>query len=124
TGDSIRVISTFSKEPELNDLRTDDDNWDAADTLMQVIRQVSEVDDTRLIASIAGGRKTMGALLVSVMTVLGRFNDRIVHVLVDEPWESISGFYYPGCDGVFHDATGEKLSSDEVRIQLTEVPFI
>src|SRR5690606_11343791 len=91
TGDSIKVISAFSKEKELSDIRTDEDNWDAADSLMGMIRQFSETEDIRLIASIAGGRKTMGSLLVSVMTVLGRFDDRIVHVLVDEPWERIPG---------------------------------
>ena len=56
--------------------------------MLDQFRMVVEKADATLIASIAGGRKTMGALLYGCMTLLGRETDRLTHVLVHEPFET------------------------------------
>jgi len=123
--DCIRVIPALSRDRVLEDIQDLDDNLAVAEFLLEVLRGFCEDDTIDLYASIAGGRKTMGALLVSVMTLIGRANDRILHVLVNGPWERIPGFLYPGCPGVFFDPeTGKSLNSRDAGLSLVDVPFI
>jgi hypothetical protein len=84
-----------------------------------------ENDSIRLIVSIAGGRKTTSALLYSVMSLLGRAEDQIQHILVDDHWTFQPDFMYPGCQGVFLDRdTGNSLSSSDAELQVVDVPFV
>jgi len=100
TLESPRVISapdpTTGRTRELADLRSPSDNEAAADFLLEQVRAIVENPDTRLIASLAGGRKTMGALLYACLTLVGRETDRLTHVLVNEPFENQRGFWFPG----------------------------
>ncbi|MBR1921674.1 MAG: TIGR02584 family CRISPR-associated protein [Kiritimatiellae bacterium] len=57
---------------EIDDLRTGEDNLRAADFMLAQLRQYTEDSGVELHVSIAGGRKTMSALLLSCMTLLGR----------------------------------------------------
>lgn len=123
---SIHVIPDAQKN-ELWDLRSSEDNLFAADFMMQEIRKYSESPDTEIIASIAGGRKTMSALLLSCMTLLGREEDKVVHVLLPEELEGGTEppFYFPQ-KGVVHVSrrTGKKYKGDKLRSELFEVPFV
>lgn len=123
---SIHVIPDAQKN-ELWDLRSSEDNLLAADFMMQEIRKYSESPDTEIIASIAGGRKTMSALLLSCMTLLGREEDKVVHVLLPEELEGGTEppFYFPQ-KGVVHVSrrTGKKYKGDKLRSELFEVPFV
>src|SRR5207245_1452140 len=96
-----------------------------AEFLMDIVRSFTENHSTRLIVSIAGGRKTTSALLHSVITLLGRASDMITHIIVDEPWAFHPDFLYPGCRGEFKDSkTGRFLDNSEARLYLAEVPFV
>ena len=99
---SIHVIPDASKN-EMWDLRSAEDNLLTADFMMQEIRKYSESPDVEIIASIAGGRKTMSALLLSCMSLLGRDEDKVVHVLLPEELEGGAEppFYFPQ-KGVVH----------------------
>lgn len=124
-GDSIRVFPDVTRSRELDDIRTAEDNEAVAEFCMETIRGFVENDSTRLIVSIAGGRKTTSAILYSVMSLLGRAEDQIQHILVDDHWMFQPGFMYPGCKGVFVDqATGNSLSSSEATLQVVDVPFV
>lgn len=121
----LRCITNVERTRELDDVRTREDNLAVAEFLMELVRGITENADTRLIVSLAGGRKTTGALLHSVMTLLGRQDDLLTHVLVSEPWMTLPGFVYPGCPGAFRDpSTGRKLDSRSAQIELAEVPFV
>lgn len=123
---SIHIIPDDRKN-EMWDLRSSEDNLLAADFMMQEIRKYSESPDTEIIASIAGGRKTMSALLLSCMTLLGREEDKVVHVLLPEELEGGAEppFYFPQ-KGVVHVSrrTGKKHKGDKLRSELFEVPFV
>ena len=71
---SIRVIPD-ERGNGAWDLRSGEDNLRAADFMLRQIRQYTESPDTVVLASIAGGRKTMSALLFSCMSLLGREKD-------------------------------------------------
>lgn len=125
TGNSIRVFTGRSEEIELDDIRTKDDSAAVAEFFMELIRGFTENEAIRLVVSIAGGRKTTSALLHSVMTLLGRAEDIITHILVDDPWMTQPDFLYPGCEGVFRDTqTGMELNSADATLTIAEVPFV
>lgn len=124
-GASIRVFADSTQSRELDDIRTAEDNEAVAEFFMETIRTFVENDSIRLIVSIAGGRKTTSALLYSVMSLLGRAEDQIQHILVDDHWTFQPDFMYPGCQGVFVDRdTGNSLSSADAKLQVVDVPFV
>ena len=83
---SIRVMPDESGN-EIVDLRTGTDNLRAADFMLGELRKYTEDTETTILCSIAGGRKTMSALLFSCMTLLGREQDKVYHVLLPPVFE-------------------------------------
>ena len=128
----IRVFSRPGPAPgettPLDDIRTAADNELAGDFLLQELRGFTDDDDTRVIASIAGGRKTMGALLYAVMTLAGRDTDRLTQVLVEEPFDNPRlqpKFYFPAQPGDIPKLPdGKSANSSSTKIELADVPFV
>lgn len=127
TPDDMRVITAVRSESarsvELADLRNREDNEAAADFLLDQVRTVTANPDTRLIASIAGGRKTMGALLYACMTLAGREEDRLTHVLVNEPYDTLPSFFFPGQPSSPIDRDGG-IGDNQPVVELADVPFV
>jgi CRISPR-associated protein (TIGR02584 family) len=137
TGDDIRVITAADpatgRTRELPDIRDRADNEAAADFLLEQVRAIVENPDTQLIASIAGGRKTMSALLYACLTLVGRETDRLTHVLVSEPFETLRDFWFPAQPGgplpLPARSAGSVRSAQSVSpataiVDLAEVPFV
>ena len=116
---------------EMKDLRTGGDNLQAADFMLGELRRYTETPDTTVLCSIAGGRKTMSALLFSCMTLLGREQDKVYHVLIPPEYECgmEPPFFFPQ-KGVTHQLlsrgkpTGKEVVSSKIGIELFEVPFV
>lgn len=123
---SIRVIPD-AEGNEIEDLRTGDDNLRAADFMLSQLRQYTEDSETELHVSIAGGRKTMSALLFSCMTLLGRECDKVYHVLLPQDLEqgATPEFFYPEPGKTFvSKGTTKKLKAKQISTELFEVPFV
>lgn len=129
TADDVRVITaaeaSSQRSRELPDIRTPADNEAAADFLLEQVRAIVENPDTHLIASVAGGRKTMGALLYACLTLAGRETDRLTHVLVSEPFDTLRDFFFPGQPGgELTDREGRRHAPSGAQVDLADVPFI
>ncbi|MBX3746398.1 MAG: TIGR02584 family CRISPR-associated protein [Verrucomicrobiae bacterium] len=129
TSDDIRVITAVDPATgcsrELADIRTPSDNEAAADFLLGQVRQFVENADIHLIASVAGGRKTMGALLYACLTLAGRETDRLTHVLVNEPFETTPDFFFPAQPGgPLSSRDNRPLDPATAVIELADVPFV
>ena len=132
TADDVRVFtaqnSTTGRSTELEDIRTPAENAAVADFVLEEVRRIVENPDTRLVASIAGGRKTMGALLYACLTLIGRETDRLTHVLVNEPFEDPRlrpKFFFTGQPAVtLTRPDGSKAKTSSARIDLADVPFV
>ena len=128
TPDDIRVITAFDpasgRSVELPDIRSPRDSEVAADFLLEQVRTVVENPDTRLVASMAGGRKTMGALLYACMTLAARETDRLTHVLVSEPFETLREFYFPAQPGGPIARAGTMFDPVDGRVELADVTFV
>lgn len=132
----VRIItgrsSDGSREVELSDIRTPADNDAAADFILESVRGLSENEDHRLIVSLAGGRKTMVALLYASMSLIGRETARITHVLVNPPFDMRLDppFFFPPKSPINHKYSNrntrqeEIWSSEKARIELADVPFV
>lgn len=124
-----RLISRANKKTgtldTLADIQTPEENDIAASFILEEVRRVTMNPDTPLIASIAGGRKTMGALLHAAVTLLGRETDRLTHVLVSPPYETMPGFFFPDQPGpALKDREGKEHAPAKARVQLADVPFV
>ncbi len=116
--------NTGRMEP-LEDIKTPAQNSAAANLILERVRAYVENPELRLVASIAGGRKTMGALLHAAMTLLARETDRITHVLVSSPFESTPGFFFPAQPGgALADRSGGSHDPATAVVHLADVPFV
>ncbi|MCL5098289.1 MAG: CRISPR-associated ring nuclease Csm6 [Candidatus Omnitrophica bacterium] len=136
TPHDIRVFTIFDPQSkrtrELPDIGSEEENMAAADFIMETVRGLAMDDDVRLVASVAGGRKTMSALLFAVMSLLAKEDDLLTHVLVNDPFESRGlkpRFYFPPAQPLMHSGTDRdgnpiSVSSASARIQLGKIPFV
>ena len=131
--DEVRVIARrdpkLGRSFPLEDIRTPADNEVAADFILEELRKITENADTRLVASLAGGRKTLGALLYAALSLLGRPQDRLTHVLVNDPFEDPGlspRFYFPTRPETLHHhpRTGKVHRSVAAHVSLADVPFV
>lgn len=111
----------------LDDIRDDDDNRLAADTIAEWVRRFTQDPHSAVHASIAGGRKTMGFFLGYAMSLYGRPQDRLSHVLVSSPYESSPEFFYPTPQSQVIRRPGsanEVLDAAQARVWLGDIPFV
>jgi CRISPR-associated protein (TIGR02584 family) len=124
-GPSTIVTLKRSDGRPLEDLRTQEDNLAVADQLAARVRDLTVIPNMRLHCSVAGGRKTMGVLLASVMQLYGRPDDRLYHVLVSPEFESLPGFFYiPKRQRLLALPNGKRLDTKKARIELAEIPYV
>jgi CRISPR-associated protein (TIGR02584 family) len=124
TANDIQVITGADGTP-LTDIRTPQDNVRAADKIASVIGELCSDDNSVLHVSIAGGRKTMGFFLGYALSIYGREQDRMSHVLVSEPYENNRDFFYPTQTPreIYH-SDGSPLDASQAKVSLAEIPFI
>jgi len=109
----------------LADIRTPEDNTLAADALLAEVRALCADENCALHVSIAGGRKTMGFFLGYALSLFGRPQDRLSHVLVNEPFESLRDFYFPpAAPRLLHTHDGRPIHTADARVMLAEIPFV
>lgn len=130
---SLRVIelpdeTTGIRQPAA-DLRTSAHNQEAADFIIQTLAPLCDAADQHVIASIAGGRKTMGTLLYTAMSLLGKETDRVTHVLVSDPFDTVRGFFYPAqpvqkLEARHFGQAPIPLTSADALIELADIPFV
>ena len=108
----------------LEDIRDDADNMAAADFITEHVRALTADEKASLHVSIAGGRKTMGFFLGYALSLFGRAQDRLSHVLVSSPFESHKDFYYPSpATRVLHTKQ-HTLDAKDARVWLGDIPFV
>jgi CRISPR-associated protein (TIGR02584 family) len=92
---AIRVCLISCDNIPIPDIQTSDHHNLMADTINDLVSELTSASNPVLHASIAGGRKTMGAILMLAMCLHGRADDRISHCLVAPELEADRNFYFP-----------------------------
>lgn len=124
TARNIHVLRDAEGEP-LQDIRSPEENACVADQIMQLMRGWCADDGCSLHVSLAGGRKTMTYYLGTALSLFGRAQDRLSHVLVDEAFENHRDFFYPTRhSGLIYDRDNRPLDTSEARVSLAHIPFV
>jgi len=133
-GDTSEHLKVFSKPDfetgfasPLDDIRTIDDQNAAADFLLETLRGFADQPNTQITASLAGGRKTMSALLYGCMSLVGRRDDRLTHVLVSAPYDAFNlspRFYFSEQLDQKLSLETSILSASDAIVELMDVPFV
>lgn len=125
--ENIHVLAD-AQGNSLDDIRTPEQNALAADFMTDTVRSLTSNPASELHVSIAGGRKTMGYYLGYALSLYGRPQDRLSHVLVSEPYEGNRDFYYPTpYDLPIHTRRGDRevtVNAKDARIDLADIPFV
>lgn len=128
-GDSILIIPDANGQ-KVDDARSLADHEALGDFIMTQVRDITADSNTVLHASLAGGRKTMTFYLGYAMSLFGRSQDMLSHVLVSEDFENLPDFWYPSLlqgDLNKTSRTGEVvkiLKSADAQVTLAQIPFM
>jgi CRISPR-associated protein (TIGR02584 family) len=98
TSDRLKVVTCRigERRQPIDELATPEQNAAFADAVTQELWAYTSQTDVRVIASLAGGFKTMGALMLSAMQLLANPGDRVTHVLVSGGYDCTQpAFFFP-----------------------------
>ena len=122
---SLDNIHVIGGSVPLTDIRTEHDNAIAADHIATHVRKLTSDRNSALHVSIAGGRKTMGFYTGSALSLYGRAQDRLSHVLVSAPYESLPDFFYPARNRrVIYDRDKRPHDASQAKVTLAAIPFV
>lgn len=119
----LHVICDDAGNP-LPDIVDEAGNEAAANLILETVRHFCSDENTAVHASLAGGRKTMGYYLGYAMSLLGRHQDRLSHVLVNPPFESSHDFFYPPARPRRITVRDQPAHTSDARIMLADIPFV
>lgn len=122
---TIHIICDAKGLP-MQDMKTPEDNEAAADCITDKIRELTANPDNELHVSLAGGRKTMGFYAGYALSLFGRPQDRLSHVLISSEYESLRDFFYPTpkTHPIYSHDGKKSLDAHKAKVWLAEIPFI
>jgi len=126
--DDTHVLATPGADgTEVEDARSLADHEALANFIMTEVRNRTASPDTSLHASLAGGRKTMTFYIGYAMSLFGRVQDTLSHVLVSKDYETLRGFWFP-TQAESHryvaNHKGQTLDASTAEVTLAPIPFI
>lgn len=110
----------------LDDARSIADHNAVANFIMAIMRELTAHPEVSVHASLAGGRKTMTFYMGYAMSLFGRAQDRLSHVLIQEGFENLKDFWFP-TEAAAHryiSHGGEQLDASTAEVTLADIPFI
>src|SRR5262249_35100828 len=88
-------------------------------------RSLTSDPQSRIYASMAGGRKTMGLYLGLALQFYGRPQDRLTHVLVSPPaLENHPDFFYPPRKPMSFNTPNSAISSRKATVTVSTVSLV
>lgn len=110
----------------LDDAKSIEDQTFMADFITRKVFELTQDNNIAIHASIAGGRKTMAFYLGYAMSLLGRPQDSLSHVFVNDEFEFVKDFYYPTkTTNIITGKFGKgELDTSQAQVTLAEIPFV
>jgi hypothetical protein len=93
------IVPRLPSGAPLSDIVTAEAHHAMSAALDQIVRRLTMPATPALHASLAGGRKTMGATLAVAMCLHARPQDRLTHVIVPAELENDPDYFFPMADG-------------------------
>lgn len=121
------IMSTvYENGQPIADIRSPEDNRAVANQITQLIKDLTSDENVSLHVSIAGGRKTMGFYAGYALSMFGREQDRLSHVLVQPEFEGEPDFFFPTpiTDTFKPRFSNQFLDRKDAIIELADLPFV
>lgn len=126
--ENVSLVCLNGRDGEfLPDIRTVAENEDAADAILGAIRNLTADPGTEIHVSLSGGRKTMGFYAGYALSLYGRPQDRLSHVLVSPPFEYTPEFFYPAArpgEILIPLRSGGVVDAHSAQVTLAEIPIV
>lgn len=131
-GEHILLVPDANGQP-VDDARSREDHEALANFIMTEVRKLTADETHTVHASLAGGRKTMTFYMGYAMSLFGRRQDTLSHVLISKGYESLADFWYPSrAQGQLHGRDGKPLTTQngdplmpaDARVTLAPIPFV
>ena len=120
---NVLILKDKNNVP-LIDLKTIDDNDAAVSQIFNYMCKLSNIKDSRLIVSVAGGRKSMSVIVGQALQFYGKKHDILTHVIVDDSIIGCPNFFYPTKESDIIKFKNKQFDSKYIKIHLDEIPFI
>jgi CRISPR-associated protein (TIGR02584 family) len=115
------VVARLPSGEPILDIRSEAEVTAFADQLIREVRRATQ-GDNELHLSLAGGRKTMSYLAGAVISLFGRPQDRLSHILVEpKELEKVPNFWWPGQS---EPIDGSDAIAVSAKTRLHSVPFL
>jgi len=122
--DNVVVLKDIDGQ-ELSDINSEKTSLQAADQISHRVQNLTKEPNSQVIVSLAGGRKTMGFYAGYALSLFGRPQDRLTHVLVSPGYDGEVDFFYPSKkDEFFENKQGNKLNKHNASVEFIDVPFV
>lgn len=127
--DRLHVSLPEADNPEdVDDARDIETNVGYANCVTRLLRELTDDPENRVLACLAGGRKAMSFYMGYAMSLLGRPDDDLCHVLVSPAFENSREFWWkpkePRMVSVSVDGLEQQRSTDEATIDVAQIPFV
>ena len=121
--ENIHII-TDTEGQFINDNESSEHNKIASNYITNKIKEFTQDSNTSLHVSLAGGRKTMSYYAGYALSLYGRWQDRLSHVLVNYPFMNNENFFYPRPKAQRFSIDNRHYSTDEANIILSDIPYV
>jgi len=121
--ETIHVIADTEGQ-FIDDDQSTEHNRIASDFITGKVREFTRDDGNALHVSLAGGRKTMSYYAGYALSLYGRMQDRLSHVLVNEPFQNNKDFFYPRPKPERLEINNKYFSTDDANIILSDIPYV
>lgn len=110
----------------IDDAKSIIDQTYMADFITRKVHLLTQQDDVAVHASLAGGRKTMAFYLGYAMSLLGREQDILSHVFVNDDYEFVRDFWYPTIEPKWVPGKHEQgeVDTSQAVVTLAEIPYV
>ena len=123
TKNNIHIIKD-TKGTFISDNQSTEHNTIAADFITEKIWQFSQRKESSLHVSLAGGRKTMSYYTGYALSLYGRMQDKLSHILVDQSFQNNKDFFYPRPNPQMLAVNNVYHSTDDATIILADIPYV
>jgi CRISPR-associated protein (TIGR02584 family) len=121
--DNIHIIADTEGQ-FIDDNQSSEHNKIASDFITNKVKEFTQDSSTSLHVSLAGGRKTMSYYAGYALSLYGRWQDRLSHVLVNMPFMNNKDFFYPRPKAQRFVVDNRHYSTDEANIILSDIPYV
>ena len=121
--ENVHVLKDQNGKP-LEDLLTITANSAAITQIFSIVEKLTDNPENRIIANVAGGRKTMSVFLGQAMQFYGKEHDLLTHVIIDDKYFRLSDFYYPPPKKLIRKVGSKTVDYSKIKIHLNELPYI